>query len=70
MSLFWWKTVVLTVRVGVSDQELQHLVHGAHEEDEPQLGHRHSDEAPQEDGRAHGAAERHRACGWRVKDIV
>ncbi|TNN50554.1 hypothetical protein EYF80_039256 [Liparis tanakae] len=35
------EVIVLTVGVAVGDQELQHLVHGAHEEDEPQLGHRH-----------------------------
>lgn len=43
----------------MGDQELQHLVHGAHEEDQPQLGHRHGDEAPQEDGRAHRTTERY-----------
>lgn len=51
--------LLFTVRVAVGDQKLQHLVHGAHEKDEPQLGHRHGDETPQKDGRAHRPTERH-----------
>ena len=36
--------------VAMGDQVLQHLVHGSHEEDEPELSHRHGDKTPQEDG--------------------
>lgn len=53
---------VLTVGVTMNDQELQHLVHRSHEEDDPELGDRHGDHAPQEDGGTHRTAERHR--GW------
>lgn len=42
----------------VGDQKLQHLVHRPHEEDDPQLGHPHGNQTPQEDGREDGAAER------------
>lgn len=49
------------------DQELQHLVHGTHEEDQPQLGHRHGDEAPQEDRRAHRMTEWYWTWGERQK---
>lgn len=41
----------------MGDHELQHLVHGAHEEDDPQLRHSHRHQTPQEDGREDGAAE-------------
>lgn len=49
----------LTMLFAVSDHELQHLVHRPHEEDDPQLGHPHSHQTPQEDGREHGPTERH-----------
>lgn len=39
--------IILTVGVAMGDQELQHLVHGSHEEDESELGHCHGDETPQ-----------------------
>lgn len=42
----------------VGDQKLQHLVHRPHEEDDPQLGHPHGNQTPQEDGREHRATER------------
>lgn len=50
---------IFTVGVSVSNQKLEHLVHGAHEEDEPQLGHCHGNETPQEDGRTHRMREWH-----------
>ena len=43
--------------VAMGDQVLQHLVHGSHKEDKPELGHRHGDETPQEDGGADGVTE-------------
>lgn len=46
------------MRFPVCDHELQHLVHRPHEEDDPQLGHPHGNQAPQEDGREHRAPER------------
>ena len=42
----------------VGDQKLQHLVHRPHEEDDPQLGHPHGNQTPQEDGREHRVTER------------
>ena len=61
----------LTIRFAVGDQVLQHLVHGSHEEDEPELGHRHGDETPQEDGRADGVREGNSAwtTGGRARNI-
>lgn len=50
--------LTLTMRFTVCDHELQHLVHRPHEEDDPQLGHPHGNQAPQEDGREHRATER------------
>ena len=41
----------------MGDLELQHFVHGAHKEDDAQLGHPHGDQTPQEDGREDGPAE-------------
>lgn len=52
----------LTMLFAVGDQKLQHLVHCPHEEDDPQLGHPHSNQTPQEDGREHGTAERDGIC--------
>lgn len=49
--------LILTVFLTMGDHELQHLVHGPHEEDYPQLGHPHRNETPQEDGREHRATE-------------
>ena len=48
---------LLTVRVAVSDEELQHLVHCAHKENDPELGHPHGNQTPQEDGREHRPTE-------------
>jgi hypothetical protein len=39
------------------DEVLQHLVHGGHVEDNPQLGHAHSEETPQENGGTEALAE-------------
>lgn len=50
------------MRVTVCDHELKHLVHRPHEKDNPQLGHSHGHQTPQEDGREHGAAERNGIC--------
>lgn len=47
----------LTMRVAVGDHKLQHLVHRPHEEDDPQLGHPHGNQTPQEDGRENGPSE-------------
>ena len=47
----------LTRLFTVGDHELQHLVHRSHEEDDPQLGHPHRHQTPQEDGREHRPAE-------------
>lgn len=60
------KMIILTVRIAVGDQKLQHFIHGTHEEDEPQLCHCHGDETPQEDGRTHRMTERHWA--WRKRE--
>lgn len=42
----------------MNHQELQHLVHCSHIEDDPQLGHSHRNQTPQKDGGEHRAAER------------
>lgn len=60
------KVFIFTIRVAVGDQELQHFIHGTHEEDQPQLGHCHGDKTPQQDGRADRVTERHRA--WRESE--
>lgn len=39
-----------------SHDVLQHLVHGGHVEDDPQLGYAHGEEAPQENGGAEALA--------------
>lgn len=39
---------MLTVRVTMGNQELQHLIHGTHEKNDTELGHRHRDDTPQE----------------------
>lgn len=44
--------------IPMDDQELQHLVHRPHEEDDSQLGHSHSNQTPQEDGREDRPTER------------
>lgn len=36
----------LTVILTMYNQKLQHLIHRSHEEDDPQLGHPHRDQAP------------------------
>lgn len=48
----------LTMLFALGDQKLQHLVHRPHEEDDPQLGHPHCNQTPQEDGGEHGPTER------------
>lgn len=62
------EVIILTVGVAVGDQELQHLVHGTHEEDQPQLGHRHGDETPQEDRSADRMPECH--CTRRRRELM
>lgn len=47
----------LTVLLASCDEVLQHLVHGGHVEDNPQLGHAHSEETPQENGGTEALAE-------------
>lgn len=48
----------------MSNQELQHLIHGTHKKDEPQLSDCHGKDTPQEDGRAQRMAEWH--WGWKT----
>jgi len=49
--------LTLTMLFTMGDHKLQHLVHRPHEEDDPQLGHPHRDQTPQEDGREYGLSE-------------
>lgn len=49
--------------LAVCHHELHHFVHCPHEEDDPQLGHPHGNQTPQEDGRKHRAAERYGIYG-------
>lgn len=46
-----------------ADQELEDVVHGAHVEDEPQLGDAHSDQAEQQDGAEHAVHKGGGRCG-------
>lgn len=54
----------------MGDQELEHLVHGSHKEDDSQLSHSHSDQTPQEDGREHRATERDRSWEKDFQDVI
>lgn len=48
---------MLTIGVTMCNQELQHLIHGSHIKYDAELGDRHGDQTPQEDGRTHRAAK-------------
>lgn len=51
-----WAQQHLTMFWATSHDVLQHLVHGGHVEDDPQLGYAHGEEAPQENGGAEALA--------------
>lgn len=47
----------LTMLFAMGDHKLKHLIHRPHEEDDPQLGHPHGNQTPEEDGGEHRPTE-------------